>query len=257
MRQTLLEIVQGLLDAMDSDEVNSISDTTESLQVARLCRGVFYDCATDLGLQEHEAVFELNPSADINKPVLMTIPNNVSKVLWIKYNHKLSTETVSKYVEIAKENFLDFFTKQQNYDTEAYPNQDEMTYVSNTENFELKYLTDTMPTRYTSLSNNTLLFNSIDLTEDTTLQKSKTMCGGLVYPSFDLLDDFYPTLDPAQFSYYVNKCKVRAFYELKQVENREAGGEARKQKIAIQTNKFRLPEDSALTRQKRLTGYGK
>ena len=36
MRYNLLEMVQRVLAAMDSDEVNSITDTAESVQVALL-----------------------------------------------------------------------------------------------------------------------------------------------------------------------------------------------------------------------------
>lgn len=241
---------------MDSDEVNSISDTTESMQVARLCRGVYYDCATDMQLAEHEGLFELTPSSDITQPIIMTLPSNVAKIYWIKYNHKLSTEPHSNYKEIEQWSYLDFYKKQQAISETTYGLQ-QMIYQQNGEDFEIKYLTYDMPLRYTELSNNQIIFNSIDISEDTVLQKSKTMCGGLIYPSFLLEDTFYPPLDSNQFSYYVNKCKVRAFYEIKQVENREAGGEALRQKIAARANKNTFPNDSGLTKQKRNTGYGR
>jgi hypothetical protein len=44
-KMTLLEIVQDVLNDMDSDEVNSISDTVEATQIANICRSVYYyDC---------------------------------------------------------------------------------------------------------------------------------------------------------------------------------------------------------------------
>ena len=118
IKQPLLEIVQDLLSAMDSEEVNSISDTAESLQVARLVRGVFYDCASDLGLAEHEGLFELNPSGDPSKPVIMYVPDNVTKVYWIKYNTKATGDEHSKYKDIDRCDFHDFFNWQSNLSSE-------------------------------------------------------------------------------------------------------------------------------------------
>ena len=36
-------MVQDVMSSMDSDEVNSITDTTESLQVARIVRACYFD----------------------------------------------------------------------------------------------------------------------------------------------------------------------------------------------------------------------
>ena len=40
---TLLEIVQDILSDMDSDEVNSINDSVESLQVAQIVKTAYYN----------------------------------------------------------------------------------------------------------------------------------------------------------------------------------------------------------------------
>ena len=43
MKQTLLELTQDVLNAIDGDDVNSISDGVESLQVAQDIKNVYYD----------------------------------------------------------------------------------------------------------------------------------------------------------------------------------------------------------------------
>jgi hypothetical protein len=43
MKKTLLEIVQDILSDMDSEEVNSISDSNEARQVARIVQTTFYN----------------------------------------------------------------------------------------------------------------------------------------------------------------------------------------------------------------------
>lgn len=241
MRYTLLEAVQLIQSSMDSDEVNSYDDTVESLQIARLLKSVYYDLATDLQLPEHETLFELDPSGDPAKPVLMTIPSNVTKVNWIKYNCALDTDPNAIYREVNYKNFTDFYEIQAGLYQQT-TSVGEMSFLQNGETFEVMYRTDEFPIWYTTVDDYTLLFNGFRSDIDTTLQKSKTMCHGTIYPVFTMADDFIPDLDPTQFSLWLNTAKTRAFNELKQVANQESNAHARRQKIASQWTRRRAPD---------------
>lgn len=254
MRYNLLEAVQHILSSMDSDEVASINDTTESSQVVKLLKGVFYDCATDLGLIEHETLFELNASGSSSLPTYMTVPENVTKVLGIKYNNKATGDTHSDYVQVNYVPWDEFIEQQRGYVGGATADVGEMSFTMNSETFEVMYRKDQMPRTYSTIKNQVVIFDSIDLDEDTTLQKSKTMCTGLAYPTFPSTDTGAITLDPTQFSYFLNKAKSRAFTELKQTENREAAGEARRQKIITQKRRERTGELTPLEKAQR---YGR
>jgi hypothetical protein len=241
MKFTLLEMTQEILQSMESDEVNSISDTVESYAVAVLLRSVYYDLAIDLGLPEHETLFELDASGDATKPVLMTIPDTVALVRNIKYNIKTATETNSNYRDLIFKPFVEFMTDQNNLRNQT-TNVGQMTFIQNSESFEVMYMTDQMPRYFTTMDDRTFLFDSYDSTIDTTLQKSKTLCMGVIYPTFSLTDGFIPDLDPSQFSLLKNRAKVRAFAEFKQVPNQEAASEARRQKIIVQKRKRTTPD---------------
>lgn len=242
-KMTLLEMTQEILSAMDSDEVDSISDTTESFQVATLLRGVYYDLINDLDLPEHYTIFELDASGSALRPTLMTIPSTVMKLEDVKYNWKLTTEDNANYQIIEFVELQDFILRQQslrNNDTAV----GEMTFTNTYgESFEIMYRNDKMPQFFTCYDDHTLLFDSYDSDEDTTLQKSKTLCTGKILPTFTLTDLFIPTLDATQFRYYVNKAKVRAFNELKQQVNQEAIAETRRQKVITQ-NRMRTSPDT-------------
>lgn len=255
MKQTVLELTQSILASMDSDEVNSITDTVESYDIALLLRDVYYDIAVELNLTSHENIFELTASGDADQPTLMYLPDNVQKLYWVKYNNQLSTETYSNYVEVEFKDFNLFSQAQNNLHTQT-SDIGEMTITLNEseEDFEFLYRTDKMPQFYTHIGNDVLIFDSYDSDEDTTLTKAKTMCGGLLYPSFTLEDSFIPDLDASEFPYYRNKAKVRAFAEKKQVDNREALQEARTQKILIQKRKNKVDEGLAI---KQLPRYGR
>lgn len=233
MRYTLLEIVQSILSAMDSDEVDSISDTVESYQVALLCKSVFYDIATDLNLPEHNGLFELDASGDNAKPTLMTLPTTVTRLDEIKYDNKATADTYKDYRDVLYMEWPDFFRMQAALNQED-ENVGQMNVTHNSETFEIMYRDDRMPSYWSTFDDYQILFDSYDSDEDTTLVKAKTMCQGALYPTFTLSDGAYPDISPHQFSYYVNKCKTRAFAELKQAQNPESIAETRRQKVILQ-----------------------
>lgn len=85
MRATLLDMTQNILSALGSDEVNSISDTTESMQVAQIIKNKYYDIVARGTLPEHFELFQLDPPLDSTIPVLMYIPDGISKLEYLKY----------------------------------------------------------------------------------------------------------------------------------------------------------------------------
>lgn len=85
MKLTLLQLTQNILSAMNSDEVNSISDTTESMQVATAIQTTYMNMIGRYELPEHIQLIQLNPSNDPASPVLMTRPDDITRIEWIKY----------------------------------------------------------------------------------------------------------------------------------------------------------------------------
>lgn len=85
MKYTLLEMTQDILSRMSSDEVNSISDTTESLQVANIIKQKYFDIINRVPLPEHEQLIQLDPSLDATMPVLMYVPDGIADIKWLKY----------------------------------------------------------------------------------------------------------------------------------------------------------------------------
>lgn len=254
MRQTLLQITQGILSDMESDEVNSINDTTESYAVAQTIKQSFYDCAVELGLPEHYRLFELNASGDPTKPCIMTVPDNVCRIEWIRYDNKTADDDKSRMVDVMFKPLDEFIESTRGLASDTGTQYDEMVVTSNSESFNFTYRNDEFPTYYTTFDDRTLIFDAVNLEYDTTLMKSKTMCYGVTYPLFLLEDAYYPEIDPTQFSYLISKAKTRAFYQFKQMTNEESGAEARKQKIVLQKRKRRIPVEQEIFRGPR---YGR
>lgn len=85
MKLTNLDYVQSILSSLGSDEVNSISDTTESLQVAEILRTTYFNIIARTDLPSQKQLIQLDPSLDANHPVLMFVPDGISKIEWLKY----------------------------------------------------------------------------------------------------------------------------------------------------------------------------
>lgn len=108
-QQTLLQLTQNVLSGLSSDEVNSISDTVESMQVATIIKNKYYDILSRTGYPKLEQAFQLTAPADASTPTLMTIPANIKNLQWLKYfdsnvldgtnpsdfEHDLNTDIVS------------------------------------------------------------------------------------------------------------------------------------------------------------------
>jgi hypothetical protein len=253
MRYTLLELTQLILSSMDSDEVNSITDTVESVQVTTILKNVFYDMATELDLPEHETLFELTASGDNTKPAIMTIPTDVTKLTSIKYDNAATADTYVDWKDVTFITYREMMSRSMSLREET-SNVGSQIVAGNGESHEFLFRTNAHPTVYTTFDDYTLIFNSYDITEDTTLQASKTVCTGAVYPVFNITDTFAPDLDPTQFAYFIQKAKTRAHFEMRQVDHSEAALETRRQKIGIQSKKRRTENKTALQRVQR---YGR
>lgn len=85
MKLTNLDMVQSILSALGSDEVNSVSDTTESRQVLEVLRTTYFNIVSRAGLTNQKQLVQLDPSLDPSIPVIMYVPDGIKKVEWIKY----------------------------------------------------------------------------------------------------------------------------------------------------------------------------
>lgn len=246
MKFTLLQLTQDILSGMSSDEVNSISDTTESMQVATIVKQKYFDIVNRVPLPDHEQLVQLDPSLDLTSPVLMYVPDGIASIKWVKYfnsNTEDTDDTVPaapgyQYVTILPiEQFIDMTNK-------FNPTEDDVetfTFSDTSNNFNgnytFYYKTDKQPSYCTCISNFYMIFDSFDITQDTTLQASKTMAWGRIIPHFSMVDDFIPNLSEEQFQLLLNEAKALAFYELKQQPHQLAMQETKRGWSNVQKNK--------------------
>ena len=239
IKKTLLEIVQDILNDMDSDEVNSIADTVEAAQIAQICQSVFYDVITTVDLPEHDELMTVAGLSNSTKPNFMDA-NSVTEIKELRYNvSETSGELEYKLIPYLTptefvQNILQRDTSASNVITVADP----------TSGISLPILNDKMPDFYTSFDDRYLCFDSYLATVDTTLQTSKTMVIGTKIPTFTVSDSAVPDMDDTIFPYYIAECKSRAFSMLKGGADMKVEQFARKHRYFQRNNRWKVKQEN-------------
>lgn len=254
MKQTVLQLTQSILSSLSSDEVNSIGDTPEAMQIANIIKTVYYNVIARGDLEEHNQLFQLTASGDLASPVLMYKPDGISKVNWIKYynpddgaftsiaEHDINTDIIdndSSSATAAK--FYEYVTILpivQFIDMVSHFNLEDTNVISlNFQGFNFRYVNNKKPQYCTCLQDYYFIFDSYQATIDDTLESSKTMCFGQVQPVFLLEDHFIPNLDDKQFPLLLSEAKSLAYFELKQMPHQKAEQESKRQWSVVQKSK--------------------
>lgn len=240
MKMTLLEMTQRILSSMDSDAVNSITDTAESVQVADIVRQCYWDITSTIDFPEHKDLFELTATSS-STPVIMTLPSNITSVEWIKYDNKLTSETGKKFRDLQYWPLADFLSAMYSLNG-GDSNVQTFTLTTNgSDSMDILCRKDLFPSRWTTYNDNTIIFDAYLQSEDAYLQKTKTQAWGGTVPTWTHTDNFTPDLDPKQFTLLFNEAKGQAFIELKQTVNAKAEKRARRGWIRSQGDKRALP----------------
>lgn len=347
MKMTLLEMTQNILSALNSDQVNSIGDSPEAMQVAECVKSTYFNMLGRYDMPEHNQFFNLDASNDPGSPVLMYRPDGVTRIEWLKYfdsnpadgsayqvdqygayshdvnidvqnnaNGWSTTSTTSNTMGLGEFTFtvgsniaitsgqsifvmpaasvssymygtvmsytgttlIVSITTVQGAGTYASwtinqvgpnslntPGYKEVKIIpieefvrmtgafnavdSDVQSFTLTvaenqtgspgtftfyYRNDRQPEHCCIVGNYYIIFDSYDNTQDSTLQSSKTMAYGWVYPSFSMVDTYVPNLDAQQFPLLLNDAKSLAFYEIKNQPHQKAEEEVARQVVSLQ-----------------------
>jgi hypothetical protein len=232
MKYTLLELTQSILSSMDSDEVNSINDTVESQQVVEIVKTVYNDLITRSDLSASKTLFTLTASGDNAKPVLMTKPDGISTIDWLRYNCEDEDDDDPVWRELYFLPLSDFLSMTQNFNP-SETDIESMTHAVDAYTITFNYYNDRGPSYYTSINDNDIIFDAYDAEVDTTLQSSKTLGFGGRSVVFSRTDAWTPELEPDQFALLLNEAKSLAWAELKQTPNPKAEQAARRNWIHL------------------------
>lgn len=235
MKKTLLEIVQIILSKMDSDEVNSIGDTTESLQVALEVETTYYELMGNLNVPERGRLvsFEALQDPD-NRPNYLKVKDLVDNFEFLMYN--IGTEEAPEYKEIKylePKKFLRVLAADTGSSTMI---------VTDFEGAKYPIKTDQHPTYYTTFDDTHLVFDSYNSSVDDTLQESKAYGFAQVLPVFEQTDDYTPDLPAKLFPLLIAEATSMCFINHKQAPNSKEEQRAHRQMVRHLNNRRRAKD---------------
>lgn len=236
IKKTLLEMVQNILSAMDSDEVNSIGDTVESLQVAEILKETYEEITVGIDIPGLEGLVQFDGVQDVDRPNVIKAPRELEKIDWLRYNGDI----------------VEYLTPETFVRRQAQLNREGGANVVLVSGIPIR--TDAHPRFYTSFDDDEMFFESFNSAEDSTLQQSKTLGWGKRFAEFRMEDDFIPLLPTNLFPRLLAEAKATCFINYKQVANSKEEQKSRRQLIRNQNDRYK---NGSKTPIERLPNYGR
>lgn len=241
-KRTLLAVVQSMLSATDSDEVNTIADTMEAQQAADIVRTVFEEMVEEHDLPSTGQLFTLEDDDTTTYPTRLKIPDNVSSMEWIKYAAVTypvveDDPIIKEYKDLIYKSPQDFSRlldlrnpADTNVQVVSYPLDDEI---------KLTVRTDKFPQFWTSFDDEHIWFDSWDSTNESTVIANHSKAFGKIAPTFAVEDDYIPDLPGNLFPYFEARCLARFIAHFKQEVNPKVEQAESRMRIRSQRNKWR------------------
>lgn len=236
MKKTLLEIVQDILNEMDSDEVNSISDTIESQQVANIVRSCFNELISNRNWPHLKQLVQLEASGSVNKPTHMRLPERLRELSDVYYDIRKTISGKKEFQKISYKSPEEFIRILVLRDS----SKDNIKVVTDESGVELLIQTDKSPKFFTSFDDDWIVFDSYNSDVDSTLQKSKTQAFAYIEPEWVHEDSAYPDLPPDAFALLTEEAKSVSFLTLKQMGNEKAEQRASRQNRWLSRKAWRV-----------------
>lgn len=234
IKRTMLELVQDILDELESDNVNDLDDTEEATRVTNMLIQTYWDIQANREIPEKRELVRLTALADGSRPTTLQIPDLVKKMHWWKYNKTLTT--TKEFRDVIYEEPDSFIARLNSRDSSA---SNVVTSLTVDNSIELLVYNDKHPSYWSSFDNNYIICDSYDSDLDTTLQASKTQAWCTVYPTFTRAAATVLDLEESAMQYLYNETLAKASLRLNEQEDPHAVKWARRHRSSLQQTKFR------------------
>ena len=237
MKMTLLQMVQDILSDLDSDTVDSYTDTVESQQVAQILQTTYFNIIDGRDWPHLYGFFQLESlAAGGARPTHMSLPESIMDVKYINYDCTDPTTDTSRYKTMQFMETPEFMEMLNGRNADA----DNVQYVTGQSNTVYNIYSDRHPQYFTTLGETTLIFDSYNSFFDDRLEVVKTQCYGKIYPSVILADSMYFSLPTDAYSMLLNEAKAVASITLKQVPNPKAEQHSQTQRRRMSQESWKI-----------------
>ena len=235
MKKSLLELVQDILSAIDADEVNSIDDTVEAMQVATVVKNVYLSMASNRNWSGQKKLISFNHSGTPDKPTHIKSPDNLKELHLFNYNATKDNLTID--MQEVRYQYPDEFLRLCSHRGLNTPKTKIVTDFGGT---PLVIITNKSPTYWTTFDDTYIVCDSYNSVVDDALKASKTQLHATLFPKFELVDSFVPDMPVEAFAGLLAEAKSVAFVEIKQVANQKAEQEAVRQRTWMARKNWQL-----------------
>ncbi len=212
---THLSMVQKILTSMDSDDVNSIFDTEEALQVSEIIEDTYNHLILQLDPPSLHTTCQLDDLSDTTQPTSLNIPNNVMEISKVKYEITATGDTNRAFRDLEYCEPQDFIDKLLIRNS-GNANVEELTTPEGT---PLLVFNNQFPRFWTSFDDQKITADAYDNTESTTLLGAKTVTLCTIIPVFSKTDTFIAALPEKAFPLFLAEASQACHALLKQQAN--------------------------------------
>jgi hypothetical protein len=209
---TLLEIVQSVLNSMDSDSVNDIADTVESRQVSEVAKEVYYELMSYNDWDHLYKWMELESVSDLTRPNYLRIPDAVGRLDYLKYEVTRPEDTRRVISELCYKSVKDFISIVHN----RVSTDSNIQTVTNENGVEMFIFNDRPPTYWTSFDNTHVVTDAYNSLQDNTMIGSKSSAWCRVSPVWVPNNLFTPDIPTEFFPAYLAEVKSTCHLYFKQ-----------------------------------------
>jgi len=244
MQRTLLMVVQEYLDSTSGFYVNSIFETDESQQVAKIAERVYYRMVQQfpniLFSMKTRALDALN---NPDRPNYLLIPSSIKKIQDSKvyYNVSKGENTTLDYKEIPYLTPLAFLSRVSN----RTDSSDNSQVVKGFDQELMVILNNQFPSICTSFDGKYIVFDSFNKEYDTTLQASKSKVLSSEEEVFLQQDDFVIPVPDHLSETYLDMFLDEAYTLVYQQPNGMLGARARSARIKLQQDNRSMGQSRA------------
>jgi len=245
---SLLKVVQKTLEALGSDEVNSIGDTPEAEQIAQIAEDSYYDI-----LNQHEwpwlmQVTTLESVADADLPTYLRIPDEVVRIDQFKYYK--TDETDVDVGDLALSNEVCWLkpTTFLNYVQQRNTQSDNVDVMLTDEGVRIPILTDTRPTYWTSFDDKYVVCDAFNSDIESTLEGNRSQVLVKRIVDFEMEDSFTPDAPIHFFQAWLHDVIATAFQYLRQEAAPQAERKSRRGLAVLRREASRTSQDDGKVR---------
>jgi hypothetical protein len=205
--ETLLNVVNNILEDMGRDKVNSLDATPEASRVVNILKDTYSQLLTR-NLWEHKhAHLPLQGASDVTKPTKLLLDAGIIDIKEVLYNKEGNWQ---KLVHVYPEEFLRIVQMRNLTDPD-------LVVVQNDDGVELRIGTREHPTYWTSFDEKTIYLDSWRQSLSSTVAGNSAVAHVVVYPAFPQQEQDVFDIPVRHMPMFVAWARSICFEKIKQI----------------------------------------